>query len=83
MGGSNHVDYSLYLVTDSTSRILGGSDLVEVVEEALKGGVTVVQYRDKVSDTGPFIQLHALSYSTVGSLIPCALYRCLYLLELC
>ena len=32
------VDYSLYLVTDSTPAILGGRDLVEVVEQALLGG---------------------------------------------
>lgn len=32
------VDYSLYLVTDSTEAILGSRDLVEVVEQALRGG---------------------------------------------
>jgi thiamine monophosphate synthase len=47
----NDVDYSLYLVTDSTPAILGGKDLVEVVEAALSGGVTICQYRDKTSDT--------------------------------
>lgn len=47
-----NVDYSLYLVTDSSPGILGDRDLIEVVEEALRGGVTVVQYRDKVGDTG-------------------------------
>lgn len=45
------VDYSLYLVTDSTPAILGDRDIAEVVEAALEGGVTLVQYRDKVSDT--------------------------------
>ncbi|KAJ5657761.1 uncharacterized protein N7484_001410 [Penicillium longicatenatum] len=49
------VDLSLYLVTDSTPAILKGRDLCTVVEEALKGGVTVVQYRDKKSDTGDLI----------------------------
>ncbi|KAF9691793.1 hypothetical protein EKO04_010405 [Ascochyta lentis] len=49
------VDYSLYLVTDSTEAILGSRDLVEVVEQALQGGVTIVQYRDKTSDTGVLI----------------------------
>lgn len=44
----NLVDYSLYLVTDSTPAILGNRDLVEVVEAALEGGVGIVQYRDKV-----------------------------------
>jgi thiamine-phosphate diphosphorylase/hydroxyethylthiazole kinase len=41
------VDYSVYLVTDSTAAILGDKDLESVVEAALRGGVTIVQYRDK------------------------------------
>ncbi|USP77463.1 uncharacterized protein yc1106_04737 [Curvularia clavata] len=49
------VDYSLYLVTDSTEAILGSRDLIDVVEQALAGGVTIVQYRDKTSDTGILI----------------------------
>ncbi|KAF2844860.1 TMP-TENI-domain-containing protein [Plenodomus tracheiphilus IPT5] len=57
------VDYSLYLVTDSTKAILGDRDLADVVEQALLGGVTIVQYRDKTSDTGALIStakaLHA------------------------
>lgn len=32
------VDYSLYLVTDSTAAILGDRDLVEVVRAAVEGG---------------------------------------------
>ena len=32
------VDYSLYLVTDSTKPILGGKDIVKVVRGALEGG---------------------------------------------
>jgi thiamine-phosphate diphosphorylase / hydroxyethylthiazole kinase len=59
------VDYSLYLVTDSTAAILGNKDLVAVVEAALAGGVTVVQYRDKVSDTADLVstarKLHAVT----------------------
>lgn len=51
----DRVDYSLYLVTDSTEAILGSRNLVEVVEQALIGGVTIVQYRDKTSDTGVLI----------------------------
>jgi hypothetical protein len=35
---SDQVDYSLYLVTDSTDAILGSRDLVDVVEKALQGG---------------------------------------------
>lgn len=59
------VDYSLYLVTDSTPGILGDRDLVAVVEAALEGGVTIVQYRDKTSDTADLIKmarkLHAVT----------------------
>lgn len=59
------VDYSLYLVTDSTPAILGDRPLVPVVEAALRGGVSVVQYRDKTSDTGVLVstarELHALT----------------------
>lgn len=39
------VDYSLYLVTDRN--ILKGRDLFAVVEEAILGGVTLVQLREK------------------------------------
>lgn len=39
------VDYSLYLVTDRG--ILGGRDIFDAVESAVKGGVTLVQLREK------------------------------------
>ncbi|RAL15244.1 bifunctional hydroxyethylthiazole kinase/thiamine-phosphate diphosphorylase [Aspergillus homomorphus CBS 101889] len=59
------LDLSVYLVTDSTPAILKGRDLCTVVEEALKGGVTIVQYREKKSDTGAQIEtakkLHQLT----------------------
>lgn len=62
---SKKVDYSLYLVTDSTSAILGDRDLVQVVKAAVEGGVTLVQYRDKVSDTAVLIstarKLHSVT----------------------
>ncbi|MCB0646005.1 MAG: thiamine phosphate synthase [Saprospiraceae bacterium] len=38
-------DLSLYLVTDS--RLIGQKNLLSVVEPALKGGVKVVQFREK------------------------------------
>ncbi|KAF4981641.1 hypothetical protein FZEAL_2610, partial [Fusarium zealandicum] len=44
------VNYGLYLVTDSTPAILGDRDIEQVVEAALRGGVTVLQYRDKHSE---------------------------------
>jgi len=56
------VDYSLYLVTDrSLSR---GRSTVDIVREAVAGGVTCVQLREKNCDTQEFIaeaeKLHAL-----------------------
>ena len=60
------VDYSLYLVTDSTPEILGSRDLVRVVEDAIAGGVTCVQLRDKTSSTDELIaiakRLHEVTY---------------------
>ncbi|GKU17499.1 thiamine biosynthetic bifunctional enzyme [Fusarium langsethiae] len=44
------VNYGLYLVTDSTPEILGDRSLEQVVEESLRGGVTILQYRDKHSE---------------------------------
>jgi len=41
----NAVNYKLYLVTDRD--ILKGRDISAAVEEAIKGGVTVVQLREK------------------------------------
>ena len=35
---SEGIDYSLYLVTDSTPAILGDKDLVAVVRDAIAGG---------------------------------------------
>ena len=50
-------DYSLYLVTDSTPAILGTRDLCHVVEAAIKGGVSVVQYRDKTISRDGFLDM--------------------------
>lgn len=49
------LNLSLYLVTDSTRAILGDRDLAQVVDDAIKGGVTIVQYREKVADTGTMV----------------------------
>lgn len=61
----NSVNYAVYLVTDSTPAILGDRDLCEVVEASVKGGTTIVQLRDKTSDTGDMIamgkKLHAIT----------------------
>ncbi|KAL8682280.1 MAG: hypothetical protein Q9186_001649 [Xanthomendoza sp. 1 TL-2023] len=50
------IDYSLYLVTDSTPAILSKNKLDDIVRAAVEGGVTVVQYRDKHSDTAALIR---------------------------
>ncbi|EMC99279.1 hypothetical protein BAUCODRAFT_31607 [Baudoinia panamericana UAMH 10762] len=54
---SKDVDYSCYLVTDSTPAILGDKDLVAVVKAAVEGGATIVQYRDKTSETAELVQV--------------------------
>jgi thiamine-phosphate diphosphorylase/hydroxyethylthiazole kinase len=51
------VDYTLYLVTDSTPAILGDRNIGNVVEAAVRGGVSCVQFRDKTSDTGELIRI--------------------------
>jgi thiamine-phosphate diphosphorylase/hydroxyethylthiazole kinase len=55
----------LYLVTDSTPAILGDRSLHGVVEDALRGGVTLVQLREKKGDTAELIatarELHAIT----------------------
>lgn len=38
----DQVDYSVYLVTDSTEAILGTRNLVKVVEDALIGGMCLL-----------------------------------------
>lgn len=45
---ANSIDYRLYLVTDDPSAYR--RDFVEMVEAAVMGGVTVVQYRDTESN---------------------------------
>lgn len=54
--GKPQVNYRLYLVTDSTPAILGDRDFNQVVEASLKGGVTVVQLREKKGDTAEIIE---------------------------
>jgi thiamine-phosphate pyrophosphorylase len=51
----NNIDYSLYLVTDRD--ILVDSDICTDVEEAIKGGVTLVQIREKSIGTLEFYNL--------------------------
>ena len=48
------IDYSLYLVTDNS--LSRGRTPVEVVAAALRGGTTVVQYREKDACTRDMVQ---------------------------
>ena len=48
-------DYSLYLVTDPSPHLLKGRNIVEVVEAAIRGGVTVVQLREKTADAADIV----------------------------
>ncbi|KAI0036855.1 thiamine biosynthetic bifunctional enzyme [Vararia minispora EC-137] len=51
-----HVDYSVYLVT-GRELLPRGKTYTECLEEALKGGVTVVQVREKTAETGEFLSI--------------------------
>jgi len=47
------VDYSLYLVTDSTKAVLGDKHLVQVVQQALEGGKIWVRSHTLILDLTP------------------------------
>ncbi|MDO5825799.1 MAG: thiamine phosphate synthase [Methanosphaera sp.] len=49
------IDYSVYLVTDKFQ--FSESEFLEIIEEALKGKTTIVQLREKESDTLEFYNL--------------------------
>ena len=51
----NNIDYSLYLVTDRD--VLNGRDLCKSVEDAILGGVTLVQLREKNISTLEFYNI--------------------------
>ena len=50
-----HFDLSLYLVTDRSLSL--GRSLEDIVTKAIDGGVTMVQLREKDTDTGEFVEL--------------------------
>ncbi|WP_238883513.1 thiamine phosphate synthase [Clostridium sp. YIM B02551] len=52
---SKEVDYTLYLVTDRD--MLKNRNIVEAVEEAILGGVTLVQVREKDISTSEFYKV--------------------------
>ncbi len=49
------IDYKLYLITDRS--FLNGRDLKNCIEDALKGGATLVQIREKDTSTRDFFQV--------------------------
>ncbi|MDR1616854.1 MAG: thiamine phosphate synthase [Syntrophomonadaceae bacterium] len=49
------IDYSLYLCTDR--RLTAGRALVKIVEEAILGGVSMVQVREKEADDSKFYRV--------------------------
>ena len=49
------VDYSIYLVTDRG--LLQGRDLLTAVAEAIEGGVTLIQLREKEVSSREFYQI--------------------------
>ncbi|EYE88729.1 thiamine-phosphate pyrophosphorylase [Fervidicella metallireducens AeB] len=51
----NNIDYSLYLVTDR--EVIGNRNIISCVEEALIGGVTIVQIREKNTSTKNFYNI--------------------------
>ncbi len=51
---SRAFDVRLYLVTDAS--LLNGRDLADTVEASVRGGVTLVQLREKALDTKSFIE---------------------------
>jgi thiamine-phosphate pyrophosphorylase len=49
------IDYSLYLVTDRP--LARGRDLLDVIQAAVRGGVTIVQLREKTAPTREILAL--------------------------
>ena len=49
------IDYSLYLVTDHRNKT--EEEFLNIIEEAIKGGTSIVQLREKTASTKDFYQL--------------------------
>ena len=50
-----NIDYSVYLVTDHRDKT--DAEFLKVIEEAINGGTTIVQLREKTASTKDFYQL--------------------------
>jgi len=48
------LDLTLYVITDA--QLAGGRSLIEVVEAAIRGGATVIQYREKQAPTRRMVE---------------------------
>lgn len=49
-----NIDYSLYLVTNSKNK--RNQEFLDIIEESIKGGVSIVQVREKELDLIPFYE---------------------------
>ena len=49
------IDYSVYLVTDHRNKT--DEEFLKIIEEAIKGGTSIVQLREKTASTRDFYQL--------------------------
>ena len=49
------IDYSVYLVTDHRNKT--NDEFLKIIEEAIKGGTSIVQLREKTASTKDFYQL--------------------------
>ena len=49
------IDYSVYLVTDRSNKT--DEEFLNIIEEAIKGGTTIVQLREKTASTKEFYDL--------------------------
>lgn len=49
------IDYSLYLVTDRKDKT--EQEFLNIIEESIKGGVTVIQIREKIANTQEFYNI--------------------------
>lgn len=64
-----NIDYSLYLVSDRS--LLGGRDLLQEIRKAVKGGVSIVQLREKEAGSRDFYNLAlALKGELLGTGVP-------------